>query len=103
MEWRGAYADSSKEWNLVPKEIKDQLEFKKLPYGEFWMSFDDFYLNFESVQLCELSPDAYSDELTKKERDASNVAWKLTSYNGEWLVHTHKQRTVSNIKFNFKL
>ena len=56
-----------------------------------------------STVLCELSPDAYSDELTKKERDASNVAWKLTSYNGEWLVHTHKQRTVSNIKFNFKL
>ncbi len=87
MEWKGAYSDNSREWNQIPSEIKEQLDYKKLPNGEFWMSYDDFYRNFESIQFCELTPDAYSDELIKNnsDNDVSKLAWKLTSYNGEWI------------------
>ena len=52
------------------------------------MSFDDFYRNFETLQLCELTPDSYSDELAqnKDDKNVAKLAWKLTSYNGEWQV-----------------
>ena len=53
------------------------------PDGEFWMSFDDFYRNFETVQICSLSPDAYSDELGDKNPNLS-LRWNLTTYHGQW-------------------
>jgi hypothetical protein len=62
--------------------VKAELNYKNLPNGEFWMSYDDFYRSFETLQICELTPDAYSEELLKSED--TNLEWKLTSYNGEW-------------------
>jgi hypothetical protein len=45
------------------------------------MSFDDFYRNFDTLDLCSLTPDAYSSELENK----SHSTWKLVSYHGEWV------------------
>lgn len=70
----------------MPDNIKEQLDYKKLPDGEFWMSFDDFYRNFEGIQFCELSPDAFSEELNKENKETSKLTWKQTSYHGEWYL-----------------
>ncbi|CAF0866413.1 unnamed protein product [Brachionus calyciflorus] len=84
VEWKGAWSDSSYEWSTISEDVKKALEFKKMPDGEFWMSFDDFYRNFENVQLCNLTPDAFSDEILKGQEN-SKLTWKLTSYHGEWI------------------
>jgi hypothetical protein len=46
------------------------------------ISYEDFYQNFETVQFCDLTPDAFSTELLKK--NASLLTWKLTAYHGAW-------------------
>lgn len=67
-------------------DVKQALEYKRLGDGEFWMSFDDFYRNFESVQFCELTPDAFSVELLAQQnsKTAAKLTWKMTAYNGQW-------------------
>ena len=57
-----------------------------MPDGEFWMNYDDFYRNFETLQLCDITPDAFSSELLKKQRPekAPKLYWKLTAYHDQW-------------------
>ncbi len=110
-EWRGAWNDNSYEWNAITRDVKEALNYRKLPDGEFWMryitrgiiffyifknlssnfilitpSYEDFYRNFEAVEFCELTPDAYSTELKKglSSTNEPRLTWKLTAYNGEW-------------------
>jgi len=63
------------------------------------MSFDDFYRNFETLQFCELTPDSYSEELAqnKDNKNVAKLAWKLTSYNGEWQVLYCDNYKISNL------
>lgn len=82
VEWKGSFSDSSYEWKRISDEVKEELGYKNLPNGEFWMSYDDFYRFFETMQICELTPDAYSEELLEKE---DNLEWKLAAYHGEWV------------------
>ena len=60
-------------------ELKLQLLFK-------YFSFDDFYRNFETIQFCDLTPDALSGELLKKTDPSKSpkLTWKLTSYDDKW-------------------
>lgn len=112
VEWRGSWSDNSYEWKAVSNDIKTALDYRNMSDGEFWMGFvlfffhkqtlsitiivsnkpyrfDDFYRNFETIQLCDLTPEAYSSELIAV-RDpkikAPKLTWKLTAYNGEWYV-----------------
>jgi hypothetical protein len=47
-------------------------------------SYDDFYRNFETIQFCDLTPDAFSGELLKSS-GSPLLTWKLTAYHGEWV------------------
>lgn len=82
VEWRGSFSDNSYEWKRISDDVKKELDYKNLPNGEFWMNFDDFYKSFDSLQICEVTPDAYSDELLKED---NNLEWKLAAYHGEWV------------------
>jgi len=82
VEWRGPFSDNSFEWKHISDDVKQELQYKSLPDGEFWMTYDDFYRSFETLQICELTPDAYSEELMQKE-DYS-LEWKMVAYHGEW-------------------
>ena len=84
-EWRGPWADRSNDWYSVSTDVKRQLLFEDKPEGEFWMSFDDFYRNFEVVEICNLTPEAFADELQGKHPNL-NLKWNMISYNGEWIV-----------------
>ena len=45
------------EWKRLPDEIKKLVEFKNdTNDGFFWMTFEDFYTNFDSIQFCHLTP-----------------------------------------------
>ena len=87
VEWRGSWSDNSYEWLSVSQDVKNILEYRKLEDGEFWMSFDDFYRNFESLQFVEITPDALSGELLKKQdpKKSAKLTWKLTADHDEWV------------------
>ena len=60
-EWNGDWSDSSSMWNEkrkveAYKRMKDQVgrveEIGKVGDGVFWMSFSDWYLNFQTLYLC---------------------------------------------------
>jgi hypothetical protein len=39
-------------WDRVSEEEKRKFKFQKIHDGEFWMSFDDFFDNFDELQIC---------------------------------------------------
>lgn len=89
-EWNGKWSDQSREWLWLSDKEKENLEYKNLNEGEFWMSFDDFYNEFDTIQFCHLSPDSYSDEiLAKQDNDTitnnDRIYWKLIAYHDEWI------------------
>lgn len=40
--------------------------------GEFWMNFDDFFMNFHQLQICHRGPGS----LGTTENEASTYTWK---------------------------
>jgi len=50
-EWSGDWSDSSPLWEQHP-EVKDALHFAPSADGLFWMSWDDFRNNFDSIEVC---------------------------------------------------
>ena len=48
------------------------------------MSYDDFLRNFSNIQFCNLTPDAFSEEV-KKTNLKSNSTWKMVAFHGEWI------------------
>lgn len=61
------------------------MEFKRDQEGEFWMSFDDFYFNFDSMQFCHLTPESFSEEVTKSGKSSSSLEWNMMYEHGEWV------------------
>ena len=84
VEWKGSWSDESNEWIDVEDELKEALEHKCLPKGEFWMSFEDFYKNFHTLEFCNMTSDAYLIDPSVIE-DKNSLQWKLVTFNGEWL------------------
>jgi calpain len=80
----GSWSDKSREWNYVSDEIKSGMDFKVEKEGEFWMSYDDFLRNFNNIQFCNLTPDAFSEEV-KYNKLKQKSAWKMVAFHGEWI------------------
>lgn len=76
-EWKGRYCDNSKEWKMVPDEIKRSLQMVSKDDGEFWMAFSDFKKHFEHFGICNLNPDI---EMTEPNVERK---WNLLSFEGE--------------------
>uniref|UniRef100_A0A672GGH3 Calpain 1, (mu/I) large subunit b n=1 Tax=Salarias fasciatus TaxID=181472 RepID=A0A672GGH3_SALFA len=75
VEWTGAWSDSSSEWNDVANEDKDEL-LCKMEDGEFWMSFSEFLRQFSRLEICNLTPDALSED--------STGFWATVTFQGSW-------------------
>ena len=84
VEWTGPWSDKSPEWNYIDDNLKKQMDYKVEKEGEFWMSYEDFLKNFDNIQFCNLTPDAFSEEM-KKDKDKDNSTWKMVAYHGEWV------------------
>ncbi|KAI1886369.1 hypothetical protein AGOR_G00213310 [Albula goreensis] len=75
VEWTGAWSDGSYEWGNISDEDRDRLR-NRSEDGEFWMSFSDFMRQYSRVEICNLTPDALSDDDVQK--------WALSKFEGNW-------------------
>ncbi|MEQ2242188.1 Calpain-1 catalytic subunit, partial [Ilyodon furcidens] len=75
VEWTGAWSDSSSEWNNIDSAEKDEM-LCKMEDGEFWMSFQEFLRQFSRLEICNLTPDALSQDATS--------FWNTKMYEGSW-------------------
>ncbi|KAM3623213.1 uncharacterized protein V6R79_008468 [Siganus canaliculatus] len=75
VEWTGAWSDSSSEWSSIDSAEKDEM-LCKMEDGEFWMSFQEFLRQFSRLEICNLTPDALSEDSTS--------FWNTTLFEGGW-------------------
>uniref|UniRef100_A0A8C1CLY4 Calpain-1 catalytic subunit n=1 Tax=Cyprinus carpio carpio TaxID=630221 RepID=A0A8C1CLY4_CYPCA len=75
VEWTGAWSDNSPEWDEIDPSEKDDLHLE-MEDGEFWMSFNEFLRQFSRLEICNLTPDALSDD------DLSH--WNTIKFHGAW-------------------
>ncbi|KAJ8366097.1 hypothetical protein SKAU_G00149280 [Synaphobranchus kaupii] len=75
VEWTGPWSDGSMQWHQVSDEDRERLN-NRSEDGEFWMSFSDFLRHYSRLEICNLSPDALSDDDVKK--------WALSKFDGSW-------------------
>uniref|UniRef100_UPI0037E832BC calpain-1 catalytic subunit-like n=1 Tax=Semicossyphus pulcher TaxID=241346 RepID=UPI0037E832BC len=74
VEWTGAWSDNSSEWSSIDSAEKDEM-LCKMEDGEFWMSFQEFLRQFSRLEICNLTPDALSQDTT---------FWTTTMFEGGW-------------------
>uniref|UniRef100_A0AAR2LBJ2 Calpain-1 catalytic subunit n=1 Tax=Pygocentrus nattereri TaxID=42514 RepID=A0AAR2LBJ2_PYGNA len=75
VEWTGAWSDNSPEWDEIdPSEREDMC--LQMEDGEFWMSFSEFLRQFSRLEICNLTPDALSEDAMSH--------WNTTAFHGSW-------------------
>uniref|UniRef100_A0A665T1M2 Calpain-2 catalytic subunit n=1 Tax=Echeneis naucrates TaxID=173247 RepID=A0A665T1M2_ECHNA len=75
VEWTGAWSDNSMQWRYISDEDRERLSHCAED-GEFWMSFSDFLRHYSRLEICNLTPDALSDDNLSK--------WALSKFEGSW-------------------
>ncbi|CAJ0570707.1 unnamed protein product, partial [Mesorhabditis spiculigera] len=84
-EWNGAWSDNAPEWDQVDASARPPFEKD----GEFWMSFDDFYREFEEMELCNLSAQVMNEINEMTGVDTSQIdkrvsQWAERANDGQW-------------------
>ena len=82
MEWNGPWSDTSREWQFIPVETRQELGLTFDFDGEFWMSYQDFLRNFDQLEICNLSPDS----LTAEQKSGWKNNWSLNEFEGQWIA-----------------
>ncbi|KAM6933959.1 calpain-5-like [Xenentodon cancila] len=77
-EWNGPWSDSSDEWKKVSKSEREKLGVTVQDDGEFWMTFDDFIVNFTDLILCRLINTSYL---------SIHKTWEEVVMRGSWRRH----------------
>ncbi|KAG5843200.1 calpain-5-like [Anguilla anguilla] len=54
IEWKGAWSDSSEQWQKVGDMERKAMEITVEDDGEFWMAFDDWCTYFTDVDVCRI-------------------------------------------------
>ncbi|CAI5678752.1 unnamed protein product [Oreochromis niloticus] len=75
VEWTGAWSDDSAQWRYISDEDRERLSHRSED-GEFWISFPDFLRQYSRLEICNLTPDALSDDSVSK--------WALSKFKGTW-------------------
>lgn len=79
-EWKGAWSDGSPEWRFIPDDEKETHGITFDGDGEFYMSQKDFCTYFDTLEICNLTPDAVDDE----ELEQGKMQWHENHFVGTW-------------------
>ncbi|CAF1016474.1 unnamed protein product, partial [Didymodactylos carnosus] len=82
IEWKGKWGDADPIWNSLDAVTRKRLSIRRRDDGEFWMAFEDFYKEFDVMEVCHISPDTY-DEISLDTEDAEHH-WRLWFSTGTW-------------------
>jgi hypothetical protein len=69
---------SSKNWDLVPKEVSKRLRVKR-DDGEFWMAIEDFQRCFTSLEICHLNPSTFIY--------GEDSRWYVNMFENRWILN----------------
>ncbi|CAB1442712.1 unnamed protein product [Pleuronectes platessa] len=75
VEWNGDWSDSSRNWRYVSDEDRKRLT-NRSEDGEFWMAFRDFLHQYSRLEICNLTPDALTDEFSKWAESEFEDTWR---------------------------
>ncbi|XP_062319633.1 calpain-1 catalytic subunit-like isoform X1 [Osmerus eperlanus] len=75
VEWTGAWSDNSSEWDEIDPSEREDLHLQ-MEDGEFWLSFQEFLRQFSRLEICNLTPDALSDDGLSH--------WNTIKFHGTW-------------------
>ncbi|XP_055372966.1 calpain-A-like [Condylostylus longicornis] len=88
VEWHGQWSDQSPEWQFIPENVKKEIGLNFDHDGEFWMSLQDFYHNFDLLDICHLTPDWLIEEPNDGDDDEDDVdrfIWETSLAEGKWI------------------
>lgn len=90
-KWKGAWSDNSKEWDAVSEDVKRRMSLRRTSDGEFWMSYEDFSKVFNTIEVCNFSPeDAIEEEDEQQDEDAKHHGkWYKVAEKGKWIAGTN--------------
>jgi len=77
-EYTGDWGDYSIKWKKISAEEKQRIKWNAKGDGEFWMSFKDFLIHFDILDICNLTPD-----LLTRDPHAGRE-WKVTTFQEVW-------------------
>ncbi|XP_043232362.1 calpain-B-like isoform X11 [Amphibalanus amphitrite] len=80
-EWKGAFSDSSPEWQYIPEESRQEIGLTFDADGEFWMTYKDFIGNFQRLEICNLSPDSLEED----DEENKTKRWEMSVFEGAWV------------------
>lgn len=97
-EWKGSWGCKSREWNMIPEMEKERFGLALDQEGEFWMTYDDFKVNFSRLVI------------TNFNRSTTKYSWEIVKHEGEWEVgvssggcSTKGQSFASNPTYNLTI
>ncbi|XP_075462986.1 calpain-2 catalytic subunit-like isoform X2 [Ascaphus truei] len=91
VEWNGRWSDNSPQWSNIDPALRLKLQVKGED-GEFWMQMEDFLRFFDTLEICNLTPDSLRDERAQ--------AWSTNSFHGNW-VRGHNAGGCRNYRGTF--
>ncbi|XP_075535997.1 calpain C [Dermacentor variabilis] len=79
-DYIGSWSLESQEWDKVPPEEQERLNYKSPAEGEFWMSYQDFMKTFTSLEVAHLDSETSRDELSLRDK----TPWQMKVWKGHW-------------------
>ncbi|KAH9519565.1 Calpain-1 catalytic subunit [Bulinus truncatus] len=74
--WKGKWSERSQEWQQISPDNRAHLGLILRDDGEFWMEFEDFLANFDTLDVCHFSSDTPMDVQKR---------WHSLEFHGRWM------------------
>ncbi|KAL3319813.1 calpain 2, (m II) large subunit [Cichlidogyrus casuarinus] len=79
--WNGPWSEESAEWTCLTDEQKQRLNLVLLDESEFWMSFEDFCLEFDTLLICHPTPQSLGSWF---DPSSQHCLWETQIVDGQW-------------------
>lgn len=80
-EWAGDWGDNSPLWT---QKMKSLLSYTGQRDGVFWMSFEDFTIQFQRVYICRIFDHIFDESNPNKEFPKGAKPWYRQKVTGKW-------------------